>query len=157
MSVREAAFWRTSGDSPEGTPLCKRSSGRTAASFWGGEIGPPFIGGMPNTGRKLFFRSRKGYLRLYARKAQAKENTAFSYLGVRQNSYSMHISTRLEFELDQEGDAVGLLLFQNQKNHLKMEVIKTEEKFVFRVTQVVQGQEEILAENRYRRKSWKYI
>ena len=96
--------------------------------------------------------ARKGYLRLYARKAQAKENTAFSYLGVRQNSYSMHISTRLEFELDQEGDAVGLLLFQNQKNHLKMEVIKTEEKFVFRVTQVVQGQEEILAEKQIQKK-----
>ena len=33
-----------------------------------------------------------------------------------------------------------------------MEVIKTEEKFVFRVTQVVQGQEEILAEKQIQKK-----
>ena len=64
-------------------------------------------------------KARKGYLRIYASKTQAKDCAAFSYLGVRQCSYSMYVSTQMEFELEAEGDAAGLLLFQNQKNHLK--------------------------------------
>ena len=97
-------------------------------------------------------KARKGYLRIYASKTQAKDCAAFSYLGVRQCSYSMYVSTQMEFELEAEGDAAGLLLFQNQKNHLKMEVIKKGKTFLFCVTQVVQGKEEVLAEKQIEKK-----
>lgn len=120
--------------------------------FWDEKLDHRLLGVCQRSEENYSLKARKGYLRLYARKPQAKENTAFSYLGVRQCSYSMNISTRLEFELEGDGDAAGLLLFQNQKNHLKMEVIKKEEKFVFRVTQVVQGKDMILAEKQIRKK-----
>lgn len=120
--------------------------------FWDEKLDHRLLGVCQRSEENYSLKARKGYLRLYARKPQAKENTAFSYLGVRQCSYSMNISTRLEFELEGDGDAAGILLFQNQKNHLKMEVIKKEEKFVFRVTQVVQGKDMILAEKQIRKK-----
>ncbi len=120
--------------------------------FWGGELDQRLLGVCQRSEENYSLKARKGYLRIYASKTQAKDCAAFSYLGVRQCSYSMYVSTQMEFELEAEGDAAGLLLFQNQKNHLKMEVIKKGKTFLFCVTQVVQGKEEVLAEKQIEKK-----
>ena len=60
-------------------------------------------------------KEKEGMLRLYHRKESIAEAAYCSYFGLRQKSYRF------------EAETVGLVLYQNHENHLRMEIAKKQE------------------------------
>lgn len=93
---------------------------------------------------------RKGMLRLYNRKESIAETANCAYLGVRQKSYRFVAETGVEFYPQLETETAGLVLYQNNQNHLRFEVMHKEEKMWFVVTSCIHGKEQQMARTEIR-------
>lgn len=63
-----------------------------------------------------------------------------AYVGIRQSSYTYRIETEMEF-VPKDKDAAGLLLFQNEKNHIRLELVKRSGSYYLCCVQVKDGEE----------------
>ena len=86
-------------------------------------------------------KEKEGMLRLYHRKESIAEAAYCSYLGLRQKSYRFEAETGVFFVPENEKETVGLVLYQNHENHLRMEIAKKQEQKVFRVVTCIKGTE----------------
>lgn len=80
-----------------------------------------------------------GFLRLKLR-PEAIENTGNpSYLGIRQKTHSFRASCGLKFTPAKDNECAGMVLFQNNENHLELLVVKKKDKLQFKVGPVIKG------------------
>lgn len=86
-----------------------------------------------------------GFLRLRTRSEKISEKTVPSFLGIRQREYSFTATTGVLFEPATEQETAGLVLYQNHANHLKMEIAKSGDTKIFRVSSYIREKEEVIA------------
>ncbi len=70
----------------------------------------------------------------------AAEKKIPAYVGLRQDSYTYSLETEMEF-CPKDCDAAGLLLFQNEKNHIRLELVKQNGKYIVQCVRVKDGEE----------------
>jgi alpha-N-arabinofuranosidase len=95
---------------------------------------------------------REGALRMYLRKEKISERANCAYLGVRQKSYRFVAETGMEFYPENESETAGLVLYQNNENHLRFEVVRVDGEVCFVVTSCIHGDEQTLATTRLEKK-----
>lgn len=114
--------------------------------FWGEELDQRFLGICKRNEEIYSLKERKGVLRMFNRKERISEKCYPSYLGVRQKSYRFQVETGIEFMPANENETAGLTLYQNNENHLRMEIMLKNGKRVFAVTSCIHGKEKVVAE-----------
>lgn len=97
---------------------------------------------------------REGMLRLYNRKESIARRENCAYLGIRQKSYCFVAETGMEFFPETESESAGLVLYQNNENHLRFEVMKKAGEIVFVVTSCIHGEERGIAQTPLKRKGF---
>ena len=93
-------------------------------------------------------------LRLYNRKERIARRENCAYLGIRQKSYCFVAETGMEFFPETESESAGLVLYQNNENHLRFEVMKKAGEIVFVVTSCIHGEERGIAQTPLKRKGF---
>lgn len=124
-------------------------SGQDHFEFCSEYLDERFLGISKRNKRIYSLTERKGYLRLYTCPETLESVGNSAYIGIRQKSYDFIVSTGIEFLPQNEKEAAGLVLYQNHKNHLRMEIVKEEGASTERklqVTAFVQEKKELLAE-----------
>lgn len=89
---------------------------------------------------------------MYLRKEKISERANCAYLGVRQKSYRFVAETGMEFYPENESETAGLVLYQNNENHLRFEVVRVDGEVCFVVTSCIHGDEQTLATTRLEKK-----
>ena len=111
-----------------------------------------FISGEDWTSGIYSLTEREGALRMYLRKEKISERANCAYLGVRQKSYRFVAETGMEFYPENESETAGLVLYQNNENHLRFEVVRVDGEVCFVVTSCIHGDEQTLATTRLEKK-----
>lgn len=114
--------------------------------FWDETLDKRLIGIEKRNEEIYSLSERAGMLRLYCRKEKITEKNYSSYLGLRQKSYCFEVETGIEFNPKTENEAAGLVLYQNNENHLRFEIKLVEDKKVFEITSCICGEETKIAE-----------
>ena len=129
--------------------FAKEEGGQDHFEFYEDTLDDRFVGISKRNDRMYSLTERRGCLRLYTCPETIEEFGNPAYLGVRQKSYDFEVSTGVEFYPKSKSEAAGLVLYQNNANHLRMEVVErteTSKERMLRVTSCVHGKVEILAE-----------
>lgn len=91
-------------------------------------------------------RERPGYLRLQLRPESIKELVTPSFVGRRQQHKNFNVNTMLEFIPQNEGEAAGLVLIQNEGYHFRYEYVMKEGHTYLRLTKCEAGKDEVINE-----------
>ena len=87
---------------------------------------------------------RPGYLRLYMREASIKDLAEPAYLAIRQQHKDFEAETRFEIHFGTEGGCAGIVLMQNNENHVRAEYFRENDKSGIRVIRCFRGTDEEL-------------
>ena len=87
---------------------------------------------------------RPGYLRLYMREASIKDLSEPAYLAVRQQHKDFEAETKFEIHFGTEGGCAGIVLMQNNENHVRAEYFRENDKSGIRVIRCFKGNDEEL-------------
>lgn len=90
-------------------------------------------------------KARKGFLRIFTRKEKIEDKTNASYFGIRQKDYCFEVRTGLEF-MPANNESAGLVYYQDNANHLRMEIRKKGNSRAFYVTEHIQNSSNIISE-----------
>lgn len=115
--------------------------------FYGKKLDERFVSIHRRSEQMYSLTERPGFLRLYTRKEKISEKADASYLGIRQKSYNFRLCAGVEFEPEKDGEAAGLVLYQNHENHLRMEIIRQGNGRSLCVTANIHGTEQIIAQS----------
>jgi alpha-N-arabinofuranosidase len=124
----------------------KEESNHDHFHFYSEELDDRFLGIIKRNKDMYSLKKRPGFLRMYAQKEVVSKKENASYLGVRQKNYRFLVSTGMEFNPEQLGESAGIVLYQNHENHLRMEIVKSEDGRNFQVTSCIHGVEQIISE-----------
>lgn len=86
-----------------------------------------------------------GVLRLYTNKEQITDLGTSAFLGLRQKGYEFTVKTAVRFIPQSDNETAGLVLFQNNENHLRAEITMEAERLVFVVTTHIKGTDKKIA------------
>ncbi|KGA97442.1 arabinofuranosidase [Alkalihalobacillus alcalophilus ATCC 27647 = CGMCC 1.3604] len=102
---------------------------------------------MIRTPRSDFYslKERDGHLRLQLRPETLNEQVSPSFIGRRQQHKSFTVTTLLELDTVQEGEAAGLTLFHTQENHYRFELIQKEKRMI-QLVKMENGKVDVVAE-----------
>lgn len=117
--------------------------------FYEDTLDDRFVGISKRNDRMYSLTERKGCLRLYTCPESIEQFGNPAYIGVRQKSYDYMVSAGVEFMPQSPNEAAGLVLYQNNQNHLRMEIVKSTEdsdKRVLRLTACVHEKNQIITE-----------
>ena len=120
--------------------------------FWGEQLDQRLVAIEDWTSGIYSLTEREGALRMYLRKEKISERANCAYLGVRQKSYRFVAETGMEFYPENESETAGLVLYQNNENHLRFEVVRVDGEVCFVVTSCIHGDEQTLATTRLEKK-----
>lgn len=86
-----------------------------------------------------------GVLRLYTNKEQITDLGTSAFLGLRQKGYEFTVKTAVRFIPQSDNETAGLVLFQNNENHLRAEITMEAGRLVFVVTTHIKGTDKKIA------------
>lgn len=116
--------------------------------FYGDQLDDRFLGIIKRSDEMYSLNKRTGFLRLFTSKETINEKKSASYLGVRQKSYNFHVSTGMEFVPKEQNETAGLVLYQDHKNNLKIEIIKKDTGRNIRLTSCICNEEKVIGEQK---------
>ena len=86
-----------------------------------------------------------GVLRLYTNKEQIADLGTSAFLGLRQKGYEFTVKTAVRFIPQSDNETAGLVLLQNNENHLRAEITMEDGRLVFVVTTHIKGTDKKIA------------
>jgi len=91
--------------------------------FFSKELDQRLVGIQKRDEKIYSLTARPGFLRLFTRPEKLNELGYPSYLGLRQKDYQFKFSAGIDFVPANEEESAGVVLYQNQYNHLAVEII----------------------------------
>ncbi|QEN03438.1 glycoside hydrolase family 43 protein [Thiospirochaeta perfilievii] len=116
-------------------------------NFWGDKLDDRLLGIIKRSEDIYSLSAKEGFLRLFTRKEVISNKENASYLGIRQKNYKFDVKTGMCFTPQTENETAGLVLYQNHSNNLRMEVLKSGDKNMFRITEHIKDIDNFIAES----------
>ena len=107
-------------------------------------IPPEFLSLRNHRDKVMSLTDRPGYLRLYMREDTLKDLAEPAYLAIRQQHKECEVEAHFETCFGTEGGCAGLVLMQNNENHVRAEYFRENGKNGIRVIRCVKGNDEEL-------------
>lgn len=82
---------------------------------------------------------------MYTNKEQIADLGTSAFLGLRQKGYEFTVKTAVRFIPQSDNETAGLVLFQNNENHLRAEITMEAGRLVFVVTTHIKGTDKKIA------------
>ena len=119
-------------------------SGCRTYTFDGEVIPPEFLSLRNHRDKVMSLSDRPGYLRLYMREDTLKDLAEPAYLAVREQHKECEVEVQFETHFGAEGGCAGLVLMQNNENHVRAEYFREDGKSGIRVIRCAKGTDEEL-------------
>jgi len=95
---------------------------------------------------------RESFLRMKLKKESLNELVSPAFIGRRQQHINFMVHTAMEFTPNTDNEAAGLVMFQNNNFHMRMEYTKKNNMNLLHFIKRIDGKDEILAEKQFETK-----